>query len=247
MRLPTLLRRRATPNQIGGVVRLDRRTKNLTKRLGPGEIAIIHHGDLDRVSAEALVEAGAAAVVNAVSSVSGRYPNLGPGIVLEAGIPLIDNVGDHIFSRVHEGDRLILDGGKLLDSSGSVVAEGTFYTTEILEDHLQYARNGLSDQIEAFADNTMTYLRVEKELLLEGVGVPEVGTQIEGRHVLIVVRGYDYRSDLAALRPYISEYRPLLMGVDGGADALIEAGYQPDMIIGDMDSCSDETDRKSVV
>ena len=136
MRLPTLLRRRATPNQIGGVVRLDRRTKNLTKRLGPGEIAIIHHSDLDRVSAEALVEAGAAAVVNAVSSVSGRYPNLGPGILLEAGIPLIDNVGDHIFTRVHEGDRLTLDGGKLLDSSGSVVAEGTFYTTEILEDHL---------------------------------------------------------------------------------------------------------------
>ena len=241
MRLPTLLRKRGTPAQIGGVARLDRRTKNLTKRLRAGEIAIIHHSDLDRVSAEALVEAGAAAVVNAVSSVSGRYPNLGPGILLEAGIPLIDNVGDHVFTRVHEGDRLSLDGGKLIDPSGNVVAEGTFYTTEILEDHLEYARNGLSDQIEAFADNTMTYLRVEKELLLEGVGVPDVVSQIEGRHVLIVVRGYDYRSDLAALRPYISEYRPLLMGVDGGADALIEAGYQPDMIIGDMDSCTDET------
>ena len=113
-------------------------------------------------------------MVNAVSSVSGRYPNLGPGILLEAGIPLIDNVGDHVFTRVHEGDRLSLDGGKLIDPSGNVVAEGTFYTTEILEDHLEYARNGLSDQIEAFADNTMTYLRVEKELLLEGVGVPDV-------------------------------------------------------------------------
>ena len=105
----------------------------------------------------------------------------------------------------------------------------------------QYAREGLSDQIEAFAENTMTYLRVEKELLLEGVGVPDVATEIEGRHVLIVVRGYDYRSDLDLLRPYISEYRPLLIGVDGGADALIEAGFRPDMIIGDMDSCSDDT------
>src|SRR5215218_2422757 len=241
MRLPTLLRKRGTPTEIGGVARLDRRTKSLTKRLSPGEIAIIHHSDLDRVSAEALIEAGAAAVINAVSSVSGRYPNLGPGILLEAGIPLIDNVGDHIFSRVHEGDRLTLDGGKILDAVGHVVADGTFYTTEILEDHLEYARTGLADQIEAFADNTMTYLRVEKELLLEGVGVPDVATEIEGRHVLIVVRGYDYRSDLAALRPYISEYRPLLMGVDGGADTLIEAGYRPDMIIGDMDSCSDQT------
>ena len=109
MRLPTLLRKRGAPTEIGGVVRLDRRTKSLTKRLAPGEIAIIHHSDLDRVSAESLVEAGAAAVVNAVSSVSGRYPNLGPGILLEAGIPLIDNVGDQVFSRIHEGDRLSLD------------------------------------------------------------------------------------------------------------------------------------------
>ena len=134
-----------------------------------------------------------------------------------------------------------MDGGRLLGPHGAVVAEGTLYTTEILDEQLEYAREGLSDQIEAFAENTMTYLREEKELLLEGVGVPEVRTQIEGRHVLIVVRGYDYRSDLDALRPYISEYRPLLMGVDGGADALIEAGYKPDMIIGDMDSCSDAT------
>jgi uncharacterized membrane-anchored protein len=222
-------------------VRLDRRTKNLTKRLRPGEIAVIHHSDLDRVSAEALVECGVAAVVNAVPSVSGRYPNMGPGILMDAGIPLVDNVGDDVFTALHEGERLTLDGGRLLDQHGSVVAEGTLYTTEILDEQLGYAREGLSDQIEAFAENTMTYLRVEKELLLEGVGVPDVATEIEGRHVLIVVRGYDYRSDLDLLRPYISEYRPLLIGVDGGADALIEAGFRPDMIIGDMDSCSDDT------
>jgi uncharacterized membrane-anchored protein len=241
MRLPTLLRRRGAPTAVGGLVRLDRRTKNLTKRLRPGEIAVIHHSDLDRVSAEALVECGVAAVVNAVPSVSGRYPNMGPGILMDAGIPLVDNVGDDVFTALHEGDRLTLDGGRLLDQSGTVVAEGTLYTTEILDEQLQYAREGLSDQIEAFAENTMTYLRVEKELLLEGVGVPDVATEIEGRHVLIVVRGYDYRSDLDLLRPYISEYRPLLIGVDGGADALIEAGFRPDMIIGDMDSCSDDT------
>ena len=241
MRLPTLLRRRSAPIEIGGVARLDRRTKNLTKRLKPGEVAIIHHTDLDRVSAEALVETGVSAVVNAVPSVSGRYPNLGPGILMDAGIPLVDAVGEQVFSTIHEGDRLIVEGGRLLGPHGAVLAEGTLYTTEILDEQLAYAREGLSDQIEAFADNTMTYLREEKELLLEGVGVPEVRTPIDGRHVLIVVRGYDYRSDLDALRPYISEYKPLLMGVDGGADALIEAGYKPDMIIGDMDSCSDAT------
>jgi len=220
-------------------VRLDRRTKNLTQRLQPGEVAIIHHTDLDRVSAEALVEAGASAVVNAVPSVSGRYPNLGPGILLAAGIPLIDDAGEGIFTQLHEGDPITVDGDRLLDADGHHIATGTLVTTEVLEDQLNFAREGLADQIEAFAANTMEYLRVEKELLLEGVGVPDVATAIDGRHVLIVVRGYDYRSDLAALRPYISEYKPLLMGVDGGADALIEAGYRPDMIIGDMDSCSD--------
>ena len=239
MRLPTLIRRRGAPAEISGPVRLDRRTKNLTTRLQPGEVAIIHHTDLDRVSAEALVEAGASAVVNAVPSVSGRYPNLGPGILLAAGIPLIDDAGESIFSQLHEGDPVTLDGDRLLDGDGHLIAAGTLVTTEVLENQLNFAREGLADQIEAFAANTMEYLRVEKELLLEGVGVPDVATAIDGRHVLIVVRGYDYRSDLGALRPYISEYKPLLMGVDGGADALIEAGYRPDMIIGDMDSCSD--------
>jgi uncharacterized membrane-anchored protein len=239
MRLPTLLRKRGAPAEISGPVRLDRRTKNLTKRLLPGEVAVIHHTDLDRVSAEALVEAGASAVVNAVPSVSGRYPNLGPGILLAAGIQLIDDAGEDIFTLLDEGDQVIVDGDKLLDANGHVVAKGTLVTTEVLEHQLTFAREGLADQIEAFAANTMEYLRVEKELLLEGVGVPNVATQIEGRHVLIVVRGYDYRSDLEALRPYISEYKPLLMGVDGGADALLEAGYRPDMIIGDMDSCTD--------
>ncbi len=239
MRLPALLRRHAEPAEVGGVARLDRRTKNLTKRLQPGEVAIIHHSDLDRVSAEALVASGVSVVVNAVPSVSGRYPNLGPSILLDAGIPLIDDVGDDVFTRVVEGDRVVVDGDRLLDAGGAVVVSGTLITTEVLEDQLERARAGLSDQIDAFALNTMTYLREEKELLLEGVGVPEIRTAIEGRHVLIVVRGYDYRGDLDVLRPYISEYKPLLIGVDGGADALMEAGYKPDMIVGDMDSCSD--------
>jgi uncharacterized membrane-anchored protein len=239
MKLPALLRRRAGPAEVGGVARIDRRTKNLTKRLQPGEVAIIHHSDLDRVSAEALVATGVGVVVNAVKSVSGRYPNLGPSILLEAGIPLIDDVGEDVFTLVTEGDRLIVDGDRLLDVEGAVVTSGTLVTTEVLEQQLEEARAGLSDQIDAFTLNTMTYLREEKELLLEGVGVPEIRTQIEGRHVLIVVRGYNYRGDLDVLRPYISEYKPLLIGVDGGADALLEAGYKPNMIIGDMDSCSD--------
>jgi uncharacterized membrane-anchored protein len=224
---------------VRAVARLDRRTKKLTKRLQPGEVAVIDHVDLDRVSAEALVSCQVGAVVNVAPSISGRYPNLGPQILLEAGIPLVDDVGPEIFTRLAEGDVVRVNGG-VVQRGDEVIAKGTEQTAETVEAALADAKAGLSDQIEAFVANTMEYVRRERELLIDGVGVPDVATELEGRHALIVVRGYHYREDIATLRPYIREYRPVLIGVDGGADALLEAGYRPDMIVGDMDSVSDE-------
>ncbi len=240
MRIGTLRRGRATETAPGvaGTARLDRRTKNLTKRLRPGDIAVIDHVDVDRVSADSLVACKVAAVVNAAPSTSGRYPNLGPGILVDAGIPLVDGVGKEVFTRVKEGVELRIEGNQVF-AGDQVVAEGVEQTPETVAEAMAEARAGLSVQLEAFAANTMEYMKRERALLLDGVGVPDVATQIEGRHVLVVVRGYDYKEDLQALRPYIRDYRPVLIGVDGGADALKEAGYQPDMIIGDMDSVSD--------
>lgn len=241
MRLPTLRRTRPTELPgIHGVVRLDRRTKNLTKRLKPGEIAVIDHVDLDRVSAEALVDCKVAAVVNVADSISGRYPNLGPEILVEAGIPLVDGIGREVFSTLHEGERVRLHDG-VLYRGDDVLAKGASQDSETVAESMDDARAGLSTQLEAFTANTLEYLRRERDLLLDGVGVPEIHTPMDGRHVLIVVRGYDYRDDLVALRPYIREYRPVLIGVDGGADALVENGYAPDLIIGDMDSVTDDT------
>jgi uncharacterized membrane-anchored protein len=225
---------------IHGVVRLDRRTKNLTKRLKPGDIAIIDHVDLDRVSAEALVDCQVAAVLNAADSISGRYPNLGPEILVAAGVPLVDGIGREVFGTVHEGERLRLDGG-MLYRGHEELAKGIEQDSQSVAEAMDAARAGLSTQLEAFTANTLEYLRRERDLLLDGVGVPDVRTPIDGRHVLIVVRGYDYRDDLTVLRPYVREYRPVLIGVDGGADALTEEGYVPDIIVGDMDSVSDET------
>jgi uncharacterized membrane-anchored protein len=243
MRIGTLRRGRGqdTGPGVSGTVRLDRRTKNLTKRLQPGDIAVIDHVDIDRVSADALVGCKVAAVVNAAPSISGRYPNLGPEILINAGIPLLDDVGKDVFARVKEGARLRLDSGQLLTEEGEVVAEGRVHDRPSVAMAMTEAKAGLSTQLEAFATNTMEYMKRERALLLDGVGVPDVATQIEGRHVLVVVRGYDYKEDLQALRPYIRDYRPVLIGVDGGADALREAGYQPDMIVGDMDSVSDDS------
>jgi uncharacterized membrane-anchored protein len=224
---------------VSGTARLDRRTKDLTKRLRPGDIAVIDHVDLDRVSADALVGRRVAAVVNAAPSTSGRYPNLGPEILLAAGIPLLDRVGTEVFAAVREGDVVRVDGDTAYVGE-KVVAKGTPQDAGSIDAAMVEARAGLHTQLEAFAANTMEYLLKERALLLDGVGVPDVRTDFSGRHVLVVVRGYDYREDLAALRPYIREYRPLLVGVDGGADALLESGYRPDVIVGDMDSVSDD-------
>ena len=221
-----------------GTARLDHRTKRLTGRLQPGEIAVIDHVDLDRVSADALVDCRVAAVVNAAPSTSGRYPNLGPGILVAAGIPLLDEVGPEVFAALAEGDVVRLDGDQLL-LGDEVVATGRLLDQEMVAELQLGARAGLAAQLESFAANTMEYMLKERDLLLDGVGVPPIRTRVAGRHVLIVVRGYDYKQDLAVLRPYVREYRPVLVGVDGGADALLEAGYRPDLIVGDMDSVSD--------
>jgi uncharacterized membrane-anchored protein len=241
MRLATLRRPRSgdRPPGVVGTARLDRRTKRLTKRLRQGDIAIIDHVDLDRVGAEALVTARVAAVVNAAPSISGRYPNLGPEILLTAGVPLLDAVDGEIFGAVREGETVRLLDDTLYADDGRVLAKGEPQTPETVASAMAEARAGLAVQLEAFASNTMEYLKRERDLLLDGVGVPDIKTQLEGRHALVVVRGYDYRQDLVALRHYIREYRPVLIAVDGGADALIEEGLRPQLIVGDMDSVSD--------
>ncbi|GAA4592576.1 putative cytokinetic ring protein SteA [Planotetraspora phitsanulokensis] len=235
------LRRRKIDDLPGvtAVARIDRRTKRLTKRLNAGEIAIIDHVDVDRVSGEALVACGAAAVVNVATGISGRYPNLGPQILLDAGIPVVDNASSELFERVADGDVIRVHEGMIyLDDE--IVGKGDAQTAETVAAAMAEARAGLAVQIEAFAANTMEYVKRERDLLIDGVGVPDIRTVIEGRHVLIVVRGYHYKEDIATLRPYIREYRPILIGVDGGSDALIEAGYTPHIIVGDFDSVSEK-------
>ncbi|MEW1953817.1 putative cytokinetic ring protein SteA [Terrabacter sp. NPDC080008] len=230
-------RARSTGPGVVGPARVDRRTKTLTKRLQPGDVAVIDHADLDKVSADALVMVRPAAVVNASASISGRYPNLGPQILVDAGIPVLDDAGPEVMTLT-DGEPLRLDGPDLW-SGERHVATGTPLDAEVVRTQMHDARAGLAVQIEAFATNTMEFIRKERDLLLDGVGVPPIATDLDGRHCLIVVRGYHYREDLEALRPYIREYRPVLIGVDGGADAILEAGHKPELIVGDMDSVSD--------
>jgi uncharacterized membrane-anchored protein len=227
---------------IEGVARVDRRTKRLVGRVRPGEVAMIDHADLDRVAAETLVEAAPAAVVNAAQSITGRYPNLGPLLLCQAGIPLIDNAGQELMAVLRDGDPVAIDGGDVI-VGGEVVASGSRLSLGDVDDALTEARRNMGVALERFAENTASYIREEIDLLAGDLEVPDVGCDIDGRHVLIVVRGVDYKEDLALLQRsrYLKEQRPVLVGVDGGADALREIGVTPDIIIGDFDSVSEET------
>jgi uncharacterized membrane-anchored protein len=222
-----------------GRARAGRRTKDLVKQLEPGEIAVIDHLDLDVVAAEALLAAGVIAVVNASSSFSGRYANLGPRLLLGAGVVVLDDVGERLLDIVDDGAVLMLDGD-VVRVDGEAVAAGHRLDLAELDERIARARANMGEQLEQFASNTLEYLRRERHLATDRPDLPPTRVEFTGRHALIVVRGVDYREDLATLQRsgYLREVKPVLIAVDGGADALLALGHTPDIIIGDMDSVS---------
>ncbi len=238
-------RRRSHPAslvEVEGPARGGRRTKELVARIQPGDIAVIDHEDLDPVAAESLLNAGVHAVVNAAASVSGRYPNRGPLILADAGVPIVDGCGSELLDKIEDGHSLSVVGGEVR-YDGQVVAHGVPQTSATLGAAIEAARQTMGAELTRFAENTLGYLQDESHLLLDQLELPELTTQISGRQVLIVVRGSDFRDDLEMLRRsgYMQEMRPVLVGVDGGADALVEMGLRPDIIVGDFDSVSEST------
>ena len=226
---------------IRAIARVDRRTKDLTKRMEFGEIAIIDHADIDRVAAEGLIAAGVGAVLNAAESMTGRYPNGGPIRLVEAGIPLVDNCGSEVLTAIGEGVEITVefDGdAAVIELDGRVIAHGIVRTVEGVETAMESARANIGEELERFAANTLEYISHEAKLMFEPLDLPELHAKFQGRHAMVVVRGHDYKSDLAALKAYLREYEPVLIGVDGGADALLDLGFTPDIIIGDFDSLS---------
>jgi len=225
--------------EFTGTARLDKRTKRLVRRLGPDDIAIIDHRDLDRVSAEELLATNVRVVVNVSPSMSGRFPNAGPLELVRGGVRLIDANGDSdLFEEVRDGESLVVRGSSLF-RDGSRLAAGRTLTELELEAELAEQRGRVTEALESFAENTLRYLRDEAKLLSEGVRLPQVQTRFRDRHALVVARGPGMKRDLRIVKPYIRDFRPVLVGVDGGADALIQAGYKPHVIVGDMDSVSD--------
>jgi len=226
------------PIEFTGTAKLDKRTKDLVRRLDARDIAIIHHADLDRVSAEELVASGVRVVVNCAESQTGRFPNPGPLTLVRGGVKLVDAPGAELFDQVSDGDRLTVRGGSVF-RNGTCLASGRVLQVMELDNALVAQKARVTEALEAFAENTMRYLRDEGRLLSEGVDFPMLATRMRDRHALVVARGPGMKRDLRMVLPYIRDFKPVLVAVDGGADALLEAGLKPDLIVGDMDSVSD--------
>jgi uncharacterized membrane-anchored protein len=224
--------------EISGPARLGRRTKDLVKRLRPGDLAIIDHVDLDRVSAEELAESGVLAVVNVSPSTSGRFPNPGPLELVRSGVRLVDVPGAPLFEQVSEGELLsVRDGG--VWRNGTCLAEGVELGEQALTQAFAEQQGRVTEALEVFADNTLRHLRDEGRLLAAGIEFPPLKTRFRDRHAVVVARGPGYKRDLRIVRPYIRDFKPVLVAVDGGADALLEIGLKPHVIVGDFDSVSD--------
>jgi uncharacterized membrane-anchored protein len=242
LRLPALLSRRngaAAGEAIHGSARLGRRTKDLVKRLRPGDVAVIDHVNVDRIAAEELIATGVRVVLNASPSTDGRYPNAGPLLLVRAGVTLIDVVDGDPFELLAEGDALTIRAGAVSAGERELL-RGQPLGVEELERRFEEQRERVDEALAEFAENTVAHVRQETDLLTGGIELPPTRTSFRDRQVLIVVRGDRHRRDLKALRAYIRDVRPLVVAVDGGADGCLEAGLRPDVILGDMDSAGDE-------
>ncbi len=227
--------------RVAGPARADRRTKNLAPRLRPGDVAVLDHADLDTLAARSVAEAHPVAVLNARPFITGRYPNRGPAALLEARIPLYELPDPALFDRLPDGAALAIDPDDVLSVGGRPLCALVPWDAARVAAATQAARENLSRELESFARNTLHYLDADKGLLLDPTDVPRLrGVKIKGRHALIVVRGDGYKEDLAELRPYLRDVRPALIAVDGAADALLALGCRPDIILGDMDSVTDD-------
>lgn len=224
---------------IHGSARLGKKTKDLVKRLGPADVAVINHTNIDRIAAEELIGTGVKAVINVGESSNGDYPNAGPLILARAGIRLVDAHGAQLFERLKDGDPVVVEEDGSVLASGERIASGDVLGAEGLARELEAQKERIGEALAAFAENTVTHIREEGELLAGRIEFPRTRTSFRDRHVLIVVRGTTYKRDLRALRAYIRDVRPILVAVDGGADAILEEGLKPDIVLGDMDSASD--------
>ncbi len=221
-----------------GRVRVDDRPKHLATRLERGEIAVINVADLDRESAAALVEAAPVAVLNAQPSLTGRTAALGPRLILDAGIALVDDLGQDIMS-LREGQEVAVTGGKVL-VDGGVIATGRAVSAEDLDVEVADSATLFA----GFEGSVEDYLAKDGATVLRGEGVPSIDG-LGKRPILLVSAASEAASDCRALARWRSEAAPFVIAVDGGADVALKAHLTLDLVVGDADLMSEKAIRRA--
>ncbi len=227
--------RKASLTQAGvtGTARVGTPTSSVLPLLRPGDIAVIDHVDLDRDTATALVEAGVRAVVNAAPMISGRYANLGPEVLAEAGVLLVHQVGKDGIGRIQDDQQIrLLDGvvyAVLPDGQDEEIASGRAIDLDEVHHEMDRAHGDLVAHIDALAHPTGDSPRREQELLLGGRGLPDTTTQLAGRPVVVVAR--TDHADLQAIGPFVREQAPVVVAVGACANDLLGLSWAPDVVV----------------
>ena len=227
--------RKAPPARPGvtGTARVGKPTSTILSRLRAGDIAVIDHIDLDRDTATALVDAGVVAVINAAPMISGRYANLGPEVLAEAGVLVVDTVGSGGLDKIHDDQQIRIHDGVVYavsaDGQTEELVSGRLLDLPLVHTEMDQARTGLVVQLDSLAHTTSDFLRREQELLLNGSGLPELTTPIAGRAVVVVAEAQ--HSDLHALRQFVREQGPVVVAVGTAADDVLGLSWAPDVVI----------------
>ncbi len=229
-----------------GTARVDRDSRRLLARIGPGDIAVLDEMDIDQSLADKLVAAGVTAVVNTSPSISGRYPNVGPEVLVAGGVLLLDTVSSDAFGRIKDGARVRIEDGvvyadRFTRKEPEVLVECLELDEDAIAERMREARNGLAEHLESFAGDALEFIRTESSLLMDGIGVPKPDLVLNGRQVVVVGVGPGHAEELKKLKPFIKEYSPVLIGVGGGAETLRRSGYRPDLIVGNPDELTAKT------
>ncbi len=235
-----ILKRRNSPVPEGpgviGPARLVRRPEELSS-VRSGDVVVLDMVDLSAEAAQSLAERRVAAVVNVATSSSGRYPNLGPQLLVDAGIVLVDRVGEAVWQSLRSGDVVRVHEGAVF-LGDITIATGVEMTSARVRDQLDEASSGLTNQLDSIVANAANTLRRDRAMLLEGAGIPAVATAIKGRPTVVVSDGPEAAADLKAIRSFIRDHDPVLIGVGAGADLLLDLGLRPNLLVGGGDDLS---------
>lgn len=223
---------------VEGIIKKGSKTKALIKYLNSNDIAVLNHNDIDELAAYALINSGISIILNTGLCMTGKYNSKGTSILIKNGIKLYEvKVSYELFN---DGDYVCIRDKDLIINKYNIFTNACTNVNEAyVRKYTELSNTNANKELINFINNTLSYANEEKDKILFETSYPNINIKIKGRDVLIVVRGSFCESDLMALKSYIEFYKPVIIGVDGGADLLINNGYVPDILIGDMDSVSD--------